>query len=84
MSLKSVAGKPMDQRNVDQVFRIVCFPGSEKVQYVTCRLCGEKLFDDARDKDIKPSMLTKIGVLHLNLSHDWGCEDGGASSKGHE
>ena len=71
MRLRKVDGRPMGQRDVgpDKLFRIFCYTGSDTVQRVTCSLCGDNLFDDAKDKDLKANMLTKAAVLHLNLAH---------------
>ena len=54
----------------DAPFKITTYPGTEKVQYVNCLLCGETLFDDVKEgKEFKPELLTTIAIAHLEFSH---------------
>jgi hypothetical protein len=62
------AGKQFEATD-NAPFKIITYPGTERVQYIQCLVCNENIFDDARDSDMGTKSLTDVAVLHLTLTH---------------
>lgn len=47
-------------------FEARCYPGTDEVEFIRCRLCKQIVFDDHKDHD---DALTPAVVTYLALSH---------------